>query len=684
MNLVLLHRGRDVTSKSSPATRGCRRRGGSGRRWLLSHGVYASNNLLLALLGRRRRLLRRLRLGQTRHADAEALHLASHNHFFALEGTLLALEAAVADLAVCGVSPGSGLAVVLVQVREGVGEAVEGGGELVARAAGAAAGLGDAGAGGAGDAGDEGRVLHEALVALVGEEVVADGGARAEDLGGEERVDLAGDAHVPLRAGGGVLLGGGDGSLERWLRLFAENKMERIDHLRREIAKRELELADLRSQLALAESDQRQADGWKWPLEGREYERYSRQMIVPNFGLQGQLRLKQAKVLLVGAGGLGCPAAAYLAGAGVGVLGLVDGDEVEVSNLHRQVAHSTSRVGMSKVQSAITFLKELNPNVTYHAHQTHLTTSNARDIVSRYDLVLDCTDHPTSRYLISDVCVLLRKPLVSASAFQTSGQLVVLNSPVGRGPCYRCLFPKPPPPESVVGCGEGGIVGPVVGAMGVLQALEAVKLVARGDLERRGRDEAGAEAAEEAGAAAKGPTPTMLLFSGMADTPFRSVRMRGRRKDCFACGEQNALTLQELESSLDYVQFCGVAQPVALLGPEQRVSAEQYSQLAGEGEHVLVDVREKEHFDLCHLEGAINVPIHRITRHRGDQAPDWLPAHVSSGAPIYVICRVGNDSQIAVSKFKDLGLAGDGRVIADINGGMRAWKEAVDPTLPFI
>jgi adenylyltransferase/sulfurtransferase len=217
-------------------------------------------------------------------------------------------------------------------------------------------------------------------------------------------------------------------------------------------------------------------------------------------------------VLIVGAGGLGCPAAAYIAGAGVGTIGIVDGDVVETSNLHRQILHSTAKVGMKKVDSAISFLTSyclpslfyfyntyrlcrLNPNLRYIAHGEHLTPQNAREIVEKYDLVLDCTDHPTSRYLISDICVLLHKPLISASALRTDGQLIVLNSPplpagdASGGPCYRCVFPKPPPAESVVSCGDGGILGPVVGTMGVLQALEAVKLITAGKLTGcRGRE----------------------------------------------------------------------------------------------------------------------------------------------------------------------------------------------------
>ncbi|POR38506.1 Adenylyltransferase and sulfurtransferase uba4 [Tolypocladium paradoxum] len=449
--------------------------------------------------------------------------------------------------------------------------------------------------------------------------------------------------------------------------------MDKIDHLRREIAKRESELADLKSQLAVAESEYKAGDevkGWPWPLQDHEYQRYGRQMIVPSFGLQAQLRLKKSRVLVVGAGGLGCPAAAYLAGAGVGVLGLVDADQVEVSNLHRQVAHSTGRVGMSKVLSAKTYLRELNPAITYKSHQEHLSARNARAIVSQYDVVLDCTDHPTSRYLVSDACVLLGRPLVSASAFQTSGQLIVLNSPPGRGPCYRCVFPRPPPPESVVGCGEGGVLGPVVGVMGVLQALEAMRLIARGALEA-----AAAEEAEE---------QRMLIFSAAGEGPsFRSVRMRGRRKDCFACSAEGGLSLEHLETSVDYVQFCGVAKPVALLRPEERITAEQYREIrASRPEHTLLDVREKEHFSLGSIPGAVNVPFSRFNR--GDEMPE-LTAAAGSDGPIYVVCRVGNDSQAAARQLKDLGFDNGGeRFIGDISGGMQAWREAVDPTLPFL
>ncbi|KAH8163532.1 hypothetical protein CIB48_g4704 [Xylaria polymorpha] len=457
----------------------------------------------------------------------------------------------------------------------------------------------------------------------------------------------------------------------------------KIEQLRAQISKTEEELQRLKSQLAELEASppttpapdaqiQGQPTGisheWKWPLKEEEYARSPRDR---------------------GPGGLGCPAAAYLAGAGVGTLGFVDGDTVEVSNLHRQIAHSTARVGAKKVASLVEFCQGLNPEVKYVGHGEHLTPQNAEDVVGAYDVVLDCTDHPTSRYLISDVCVLLGKPLVSASALRTDGQLIVLNNPPaaqgsadGGGPCYRCVFPKPPPADSVVGCGEGGILGPVVGVMGVLQALEAIKLIAAG-------------IGHETASIPKQPlAPSLLLFSANSPTPFRSIKMRSRRVNCFACSASSTLTLKELKSgSLDYVQFCGVTAPVKLLQPDERISATKYSTILAKGEEeksLLLDVREKEHFDIANIPGAINVPFStfqaksRPTTNGDAPHLNWLPDDVASDVPIYVVCRVGNDSQLVTKKLKDIGLDRHGeRFIGDIKGGMRAWKLEVDQTLPF-
>ncbi len=364
-----------------------------------------------------------------------------------------------------------------------------------------------------------------------------------------------------------------------------------------------------------------------------------------------------------------------MAGAGFKTLGLVDGDTVDISNLHRQILHNTTTTGLWKVDSAISNLRKLNPNVNYQAHREHLTPENAPDIVSQYDIVLDCTDRPSSRYLISDICVLLQKPLVSASALKTEGQLIVLNYPAQPqgsetgGPCYRCIFPKPPPADQVVSCGDGGILGPVVGVMGVLQALEAIKLVVDG-------------LKENASYYAK---PSMLLLSANTNSPaqFRTIHMRLKRSDCFACSSKSSLSLQTLTSgSLDYVAFCGAATPVELLSPEEQISAKEYAHLSSQKTtHVLLDVRDKAQFDICHIDGSINVPFSAFQGSR-DKPESLLPDDLPKDAPIYVLCRMGNDSQVIAKKLKDSGLTKNGRQILDIKGGLRAWREEVDSTWP--
>lgn len=358
--------------------------------------------------------------------------------------------------------------------------------------------------------------------------------------------------------------------------------------------------------------------------------------------------------------------------------------------------------------------------------------------MASYDLVLDCTDHPTSRYLISDACVLLQKPLVSASALRADGQLIVLNTPptpqgvldlsaahIAAGddakqqqprpapPCYRCVFPRPPPPDAVVSCGEGGVLGPAVGVMGVLQALEAVKVIAAG---------LHVPVASATSATTTMAPPSLLLFSGGAAVgapTFRSVRMRPRRRECLACGDGTGsgtgerLTLDALRRGrVDYVAFCGGGASVPagqLLSQGERISARGYhdkeeekKKLPGaEGRHVLLDVREKELFDVASIDGAVNIPYSRIRRTAGaarrsgdggtdgsedDGAlPEWMPPHLPADAPIYVVCRVGNDSQLVARELIDAGLGRGGeRWIGDIKGGMRAWRDEVDGTLPFL
>ncbi|KAL2017741.1 hypothetical protein VTK56DRAFT_1711 [Thermocarpiscus australiensis] len=436
-------------------------------------------------------------------------------------------------------------------------------------------------------------------------------------------------------------------------------------------------------------------------LTDEEFDRYSRQMIVPGMGKEGQLRLIDSRVLIVGAGGLGCPAAQYIAGAGVGTIGIVDGDVVEMSNLHRQVGHATSRIGMKKVDSLITHLKDLNPLPTYVPHPDHLTPQNAADIVSQYDLVMDCTDNPATRYLISDICVLLRKPLVSAASVQKSGQIIVLNCPPApQGlvdgkfpPCYRCCFKKPPPPSSMVSCGEAGIMGPVVGMMGVAQAGEAIKILASAlHIPSPTTPETPERNLQH---------PTLLIYtydleSAIGPYSFRALRMGGRKKNCFACGENSTLTLEGLRSgNPNYEQFCSVPTPNCSLLPEERITAAAYHEAREKGElpeHILIDTREKEHFSFGSIDGAVNVPFGKLLmkaaaiKRDGGSASEILPERPAKpDAPIFVVCRTGSDSQETVEKLKELGLNDGGkRRIVDIIGGMKAWKEEVDPTFPFI
>ncbi|KAK5137127.1 hypothetical protein LTR08_000632 [Meristemomyces frigidus] len=439
----------------------------------------------------------------------------------------------------------------------------------------------------------------------------------------------------------------------------------------------------------------------RWPLDGFEYSRYGRQMIMPEIGLHGQLRLKNAKVLIVGVGGLGCPAAAYLAGAGVGTLGLVDGDTVEESNLHRQIAHSAARVGMKKTRSAVEYLQSyvvyrnlnlistppsnilgsLNPNINYTCYDHHLTPSTALPLVAQYDLVLDCTDHPTSRYLISDACVLAHKPLVSASALKTEGQLIVLNSPPrapgdpAGGPCYRCVFPKPPPAETLLSCGEGGILGPVVGVMGVLQALEAIKVLTAPPPPqsppptRASHDTAPADA----------PKPTLLLFSAYTTPQFRSVRMRARRPACAACSPKATITRQSLTSgALDYVAFCGAAAPPPPLSPRTTISATAFAALPRDGTNILIDVRDETQYAICALRGSVNIPW-------TGSAEAWLERATMTGLAFgdgrrhFVMCRLGNDSRLAAGAVLEHEFAAS---VQNITGGFRAWQEEVDPSWP--
>ena len=335
----------------------------------------------------------------------------------------------------------------------------------------------------------------------------------------------------------------------------------------------------------------------------------------------------------------------------------------------------------------------MNHNVRYIAYPNHLTPATAVAMMEDYDLVLDCTDHPASRYLISDAAVLAGKPLISGSALRTEGQLMVLNNPPSTfyqdtgGPCYRCIFPKPPPVESVTSCGDGGILGPVVGVIGVLMALEAIKLVAPGE----------AKPNIQLGSSTRDTPASMLLFSGYSTTPFRQVRLRGKRLNCIGCSSSGTISKEALISgSLDYEVMCGTLSPINILHKDERVEAQELKNAIDTRKkpYIILDVRDKTQFDICNLPGSVNIPIASIEaitvppvtgRNTGtdkDQLATSLEC-LHPDASIYTICRLGNDSQLAVRKLKSLGYDNNGkRWIGDVKGGYRAWKQQVDPNWP--
>ena len=396
--------------------------------------------------------------------------------------------------------------------------------------------------------------------------------------------------------------------------------------------------------------------------------RYNRQMLIPSISLPGQHKIATASILIIGLGGLGSPAALYLAGAGISKLGLLDNDQVELSNLHRQVVHNESAVnsGLSKVQSAARSCRSLNSEIDIIPHEMLLDISNSEnarnvfEVISAYDIVLDCTDNPATRYLISDLCVLLGKVLVSGAAQKLEGQVTVLNYPLPdseeRGPCYRCLFPTPPSPEMVKSCGEIGILGPVVGTIGTLMASEALRLIVRGVDEAR--------------------KSTMLMYNAWPSDPrsmFRSFGLRGRRPDCLSCGAADVVAGKGqvkitrdslLDGSLDYATFCGRTQPVKVLDQDHRITARSFmkglssthdpTDTASWRKPIVIDVRESHEIEMGSKVNHSNpLPFSRFLRQ--DQGVTELQDIISREKPdaVLFICQQGNDSQIAAQKFID-------------------------------
>jgi molybdopterin/thiamine biosynthesis adenylyltransferase/rhodanese-related sulfurtransferase len=386
-------------------------------------------------------------------------------------------------------------------------------------------------------------------------------------------------------------------------------------------------------------------------LTHEEIARYSRHLILPEVGMEGQQRLKAAKVLCVGTGGLGAPLLLYLAAAGVGTLGLVDFDTVDASNLHRQVIHSTPDIGRPKLDSAADKLNALNPEVRVVKHNTMLTSANAMEILADYDIVADGTDNFQTRYLVNDASVLSGKPNVYASIFRFEGQASVFGAP--DGPCYRCLYPEPPPPGLVPSCAEGGVLGILPGLLGVIQATEVVKLIL--NVKDKGTGE---------------PLIGRLLLVDALGMRFRELKLR-KNPDCPVCGTHPTVT-----KLIDYDQFCGITPPakettqvanvqngVPQIGPEEL----KRRQTAGENVFVL-DVREPHEYQIANIGGHL-IPLNDLPKRIGE---------LDREKNIVVQCKSGGRSQRGAEFLQQQGFTH----VENLAGGITAWSEKVDPSIP--
>ncbi|GAO02195.1 molybdopterin-synthase adenylyltransferase MoeB [Anaeromyxobacter sp. PSR-1] len=376
-------------------------------------------------------------------------------------------------------------------------------------------------------------------------------------------------------------------------------------------------------------------------LSREEILRYSRHLIIPEVGVEGQRRLKAARVLLVGAGGLGSPNALYLAAAGVGTLGIVEADVVDLTNLQRQVLHGTKDVGRKKLESARERIRDVNPHVKVIAHDAWLTSENALEILSGYDLVVDGTDNFATRYLVNDACVLLGKVNVYGSIFRFEGQSTVFCT--ADGPCYRCLYPEPPPPGMVPSCAEGGVLGILPGLVGLVQATEAVKLIT-------GVGE---------------PLVGRLLLVDALGMEFRTVKLR-KDPRCPACGTR------EIQALIDYQQFCGIrgAEPEQ---PPDGVPTITVGELdARRRRHEdfdLVDVREPHEWEIGRIEGARLAPLSTFAE---------ALRTFDSARDLVVYCKSGQRSAKAVRQLQEAGF----RRVWNLEGGILRWAEEIDPTVP--
>ena len=377
-------------------------------------------------------------------------------------------------------------------------------------------------------------------------------------------------------------------------------------------------------------------------LSNEEIMRYSRHLIMPEVGMEGQLKLKRAKVLCIGTGGLGAPLGLYLAAAGVGKIGLVDFDAVDLTNLQRQILFGTSDIGRPKIEAATDRLRNLNPDIEIDRFETRLRSENALDILKDYDIVVDGTDNFPTRYLVNDACVILGKPNVYGSIFRFEGQITVFGAP--GGPCYRCLYPEPPPPGLVPSCAEGGVLGVLPGIVGAIQAAETLKLIISKGEPLIGR---------------------LLLFDALA-MRFRELKLR-KDPNCLVCGEHP--TIKKL---IDYDQFCGIRGEESV-SPAQRTvpeiaPRELKSRLDRGDDLFILDVREPHEYQICNIGGHL-IPLGDLSRRVNE---------LDSSREIVAHCRSGKRSAEAVEFLRSAGF----RKVLNLKGGILAWSDEVDPTVP--
>jgi adenylyltransferase/sulfurtransferase len=376
-------------------------------------------------------------------------------------------------------------------------------------------------------------------------------------------------------------------------------------------------------------------------LSKEEVQRYSRHLIMPEVGLEGQLKLKRARVLTIGTGGLGAPLGLYLAAAGVGHLGLVDFDVVDASNLQRQVTFTTADVGKAKSEAAKERLKALNPMIDIVSYETRLTSENALDLFRDYDIIVDGTDNFPTRFLVNDACILLGKPNVYGSIFRFEGQATVFGYP--GGPCYRCLYPEPPPPGLVPSCAEGGVLGVLPGIVGSIQAMETIKLILGAGEPLVGR---------------------LLLFDALA-MRFRELRLK-RNPECPVCGDHP--TLKKL---IDYEEFCGIRgeEAPAMTDGISEITATDLKKRLDRGDKLFIlDVREPHEYQICNLNGKL-IPLGELPRRVNE---------LDSSVEMVVHCRSGKRSADAIHFLQQAGF----KKLLNLKGGVLAWADEVDPRMP--